>query len=381
MNPTSTINLEFSTENADFGKGKELRDGLSVALQIGDTLWVANDESISLERLSLIKDASDYRYGLHKQFSLDDFLKLPVATPKDPADLEEVDIEGLDYGGGYLWLVGSHSLKRVNPTLEDGHKQAKKQLAKISTDGNRYLLARIPLVEVDGSYTLMKESNKLGEKRTAAQLHGTAQGNDLTEALKGDKHLEPFLAIPGKDNGFDIEGLAVVGKRILLGLRGPVLRGWAVILEVELDEDVKKPSTLRLKPIGSKQRLYRKHFLKLGGLGIRDLCVQGSDILILAGPTMDIDGPVTIFRWIGGAAAPKEECVVPADELEHVVDVPYGQSVDHAEGMTLFSTDEGAPRSLLIVYDSASESRQLKENTVVADFLQLPKNSRLKKAK
>lgn len=381
MNPTSTINLEFSSDHADFGKGKELRDGLSVALQIGDTLWVANDESISLERLSLIKDASNYRYGLHKQFSLDDFLKLPVATPKDPADLEEVDIEGLDYGGGYLWLVGSHSLKRVNPTLEDGHKQAKKQLAKISTDGNRYLLARIPLVEVDGSYTLMKESNKLGEKRTAAQLYGTAQGNDLTEALKGDKHLEPFLAIPGKDNGFDIEGLAVVGKRILLGLRGPVLRGWAVILEVELYEDVKKPSTLRLKPIGSKQRLYRKHFLQLGGLGIRDLCVQGSDILILAGPTMDIDGPVTIFRWIGGAAAPKEECVVPADELEHVVDVPYGQSVDHAEGMTLFSTDEGAPRSLLIVYDSASESRQLKENTVVADFLQLPKNSRLKKAK
>ena len=103
MNPTSTINLEFSSEHADLGKGKELRDGLSVALQIGDTLWVANDESISLERLSLIKDASDYRYGLHKQFSLDDFLKLPVATPKDPADLEEVDIEGLDYGGGYLW--------------------------------------------------------------------------------------------------------------------------------------------------------------------------------------------------------------------------------------------------------------------------------------
>ena len=380
MNPTSTINLEFSFEHADLGKGKELRDGLSVALQIGDTLWVANDESISLERLSLIKDASHYRYGLHKQFSLDDFLKLPVATPKDPAELEEVDIEGLDYGDGYLWLVGSHSLKRINPTLEDGLKQAIKQLAKISTDGNRYLLARIPIVEVDGSYTLMKEDTKTGKKRTAAQLHGTAQGNDLTEALEGDKHLKPFLAIPGKDNGFDIEGLVVVGKRILLGLRGPVLRGWAVILEVELEEDVKKPSTLRLKPIGPKQRLYRKHLLQLGGLGIRDLCVQGSDILILAGPTMDIDGPVTIFRWIGGATPLKKECVVPADELEHVVDVPYGQSVDHAEGMTLFSTDEGAPRSLLIVYDSASESRQLKENTVVADFLQFPKTSKLKKA-
>ncbi len=159
-----------------------------------------------------------------------------------------------------------------------------------------------------------------------------------------------------------------------------MLRGWAVILEVELEEDVKRPSTLRLKPIGPKQRLYRKHFLQLGGLGIRDLCVQGTDILILAGPTMSMDGPVTIFRWIGGAVEPKKECVVPADELEHVVDVPYGQGVDHAEGMTLFSTDEAAPRSLLIVYDSASEGRQLKGNTVAADLLQLPKTSRPKRA-
>jgi len=380
MNPTGTVSLEFSSEHADIAKGKELRDGLSVALQIGNTLWVANDESISLERLSLIKDAGNYRYGLHKQFSLADYLKLPVATPKDPADLEEVDIEGLGYGGGYLWLVGSHSLKRVNPTLEDGLKNAKKQLAKISADGNRYLLARIPLVEVDGAYSLTKESIKSGKKRTAAQLHGTAQGNDLIDALKGDKHLEPFLAIPGKDNGFDIEGLAVVGERLLLGLRGPVLRGWAVILEVELKEDVKNPSRLRLKPIGPKQCLYRKHFLQLGGLGIRDLCVQGSDILILAGPTMSIDGPVTIFRWIGGAVALKEECVVSAAELEYVMDVPYGQGVDHAEGMTLFSTDEGLPRSLLIVYDSSSESRQFKENTVAADVLPLPKTSRLRKA-
>lgn len=30
-----------------------LRDGLSVAQQIGDTLWVANDETTSLERLKI----------------------------------------------------------------------------------------------------------------------------------------------------------------------------------------------------------------------------------------------------------------------------------------------------------------------------------------
>ena len=381
MKPTSTIDLEFSSKYANLGKGKELRDGLSVALQIGNTLWVANDESVSLERLTLIKDGSNYKYGLHKQFSLADYLKLPVATPKDPEDFEEVDIEGLDYEYGYLWLVGSHSLKRTNPMLEDGPKLAHKQLAKISADGNRYLLARIPLVEVDGSYTLMKEDAQNGKKRTAALLHGTNQGNDLTEALKGDKHLKPFLAIPGKDNGFDIEGLAVIGERIYLGLRGPVLRGWAVILEVEPEEDVKKPSILKLKAIGPKKRLFRKHLIQLGGLGIRDLCVQGQDILILAGPTMELDGTITVFRWKNGAILQKEECIVPFEALEHVIDVPHKTGTDRAEGITLFSTDKSVSSSLLVVYDSASESRQLKANTMVADIMQLPKTSKPKKTK
>jgi hypothetical protein len=373
MNPTSTVDLEFNPERDDLGNDKELRDGLSVVLQIGDSLWVANDESISLERLSLIEDGNtgNCRCGRHhKQFFLDDYLQLPVAPPNDPADMEEVDVEGLDYEDGYLWLVGSHSLKRKKPTLKDGAKEAQKQLAKVSTDGNRYLLARIPVVEGDGTYTLTKEVTQKEKKLTAAQLRGNAQGNDLTEALKGDKHLGSFLAIPGKDNGFDIEGLAVAGKRLFLGLRGPVLRGWAVILEVELKEDNKKPSMLRMNPIGPKQRLYRKHFLQLGGLGIRDVCAQGSDLLILAGPTMDLDGPVTIFRWPGGIES-KGESVVPAVELERVLDVPYGQGVDHAEGMTLFSPDGGTARSLLIVYDSASESRQLGESTAAADVFLL----------
>jgi Protein of unknown function (DUF3616) len=157
-------------------------------------------------------------------------------------------------------------------------------------------------------------------------------------------------------------------------LRGPVLRGWAVILEVELEEDNDQRSTLRLKAIGPNARLYRKPFLHLGGLGIRDLCAQGSDLLILAGPTMDLDGPVTIFRWPGGTE-PEGEHVVPASELERVLDVPYGQGVDHAEGMTLFSPDGGKARSLLVVYDSASQSRQLGESTLAADVFLLPRTS------
>jgi hypothetical protein len=189
--------------------------------------------------------------------------------------------------------------------------------------------------------------------------------------LREDEHLGAFLTIPGKDNGFDIEGLTVVGERLFLGLRGPVLRSWAVILEVALQEDNAQPSTLRLKAFGSHDRLYRKHFLHLGGLGIRDLCAQGADLLILAGPTMDLDGPVTLFRWPGGIEAHGEQ-VVPASALERVLEVPYGQGVDHAEGLTLFAPDGGTARALLVVYDAASESRQRGESTVAADVFLLP---------
>ncbi len=374
MNPTSTVELEFNPEGNYLGKDKKLRDGLSVVVQIGDTLWVANDETISLERLSLMagNSAGNNRYARnHKQFSLDHYLRLPIPLTNDPADLEEIDVEGLAYEEGYLWLVGSHSLKRKKPRPKDGVKEAQKQLAKVRADGNRYLLARIPVVEGDGAYTLAKEVMQKGKKRITAQLHGNTQGSDLTEALRGDQHLGTFLTLPGKENGFDIEGLAVAGRRLFLGLRGPVLRGCAVILELEIEEDNGPSSTLRLRAIGPNQRLYRKHFLQLGGLGIRDICAEGSDLLVLGGPTMDLDGPVAVFRWRGGTE-PEGESIVPANELVRVLDVPYGQGVDHAEGITLYSPDGTAARSLLIVYDSASESRQVGKNAVLADVFTLP---------
>ena len=119
MKPSSIVLLEFDPTLDDLGKGKKLRDGLSVALQIGDSLWVANDESAALERLSLIKEneTGQYMYARnHKQFPLHELIQLPAPPAEDPADSQEIDIEGLAYENGYLWLVGSHSFKRKNPS-------------------------------------------------------------------------------------------------------------------------------------------------------------------------------------------------------------------------------------------------------------------------
>ena len=366
MTTAQTILLEFSAPYNSLGKGKELRDGLSAVLQIGDTLWLANDETVSLERLSFMagkEGGSASCFGNHTRFVLSDYLRLPGESSSPP---EEADIEGLAYEDGYLWLVGSHSRKRKNLDVNKGSKGQQNQLAKISSDGNRFLLARVPVVQQEGAYLLARAVERDGAVAIAAQLQGTDKTSDLIEALKDDEHLGAFFAIPGKENGFDIEGLVVSGRRLFLGLRGPVLRGWAVILEVEL-EDGDQPDILKLKATGPDGRCYRKHFLHLGGLGIRDLCRQGADLLILAGPTMDLDGPVAIFRWPDGTAQ-AEEAMVFTTGLQRVLEVPFGQGVDHAEGMTLFSQGADQAQSVLVVYDASAAHRKKGTTAVVADL-------------
>jgi len=383
--PSNIVLLEFHPEHDELSPGKELRDGLSVALRMGPTLWLANDESLSIERLSLAPEDSTGRSsfaGNHRQFALHDFLALPLPPRNGPGErINEADIEGLACDGKYLWLTGSHSLRRKQPDPGDGNRRAHKRLASVSADGNRYLLARIPVVEEEGGHTLVREVEHKGKRRSAALLRGDEHGNELTALLRTDEHLGPFLAIPGKDNGFDIEGIAIAGKRILLGLRGPVLRGWATIIEVALEPD-HDPAWLRLAPLDAEGVLYRKHFLDLQGLGIRDLCVHGRDLLILSGPTMDLDGPVTVWRWPGAAGAPQErDTLVPTAALERVLDLPFGHGVDHPEGMSLYTHDDGAAQGLLVVHDSASPSRQIGESTLVADVYPLPPSRRTKKGK
>ncbi|MCC2957511.1 DUF3616 domain-containing protein [Massilia sp. IC2-477] len=378
MHPSNIVLLEFHPERDELCYGKELRDGLSVALRTGSSLWVANDESVSLERLTVCAEDSTGKSSFtrdHRQYALHDFFNLPLPPHGDTSDdINEADIEGLACDGKYLWIAGSHSLRRKQPKDGDGVKKAQKRLATISADGNRYLLGRIPLVKDGDGYTLARESTHKDKLRSAALLRGDEHGNELTALLREDEHLGPFLAIPGKDNGFDIEGLAVAGKHLLLGLRGPVLRGWAVVVEVAPVDDA-EPGRLRLGPVDDEGRPYRKHFVDLHGLGIRDLCVQGKDILVLAGPTMDLDGPVTLFRWRGGAE-PGKDCVLAAHELERVLELPYGHGVDHPEGIALFADDRQGGAALLVVHDAASPSRQIGDSTLVADVFSLPRRGK-----
>ena len=350
--------LEFDAALDAVESGKPLRDNLSAIVYAGKHLWLASDETTSVERLTT-EDGKTFRH--HKKFRISDFIRLPQGDDK------EIDIEGLDYRDNFLWVVGSHSLKRAKPDQKSSDiKREIKRLSQIDKDENRYLLARIPLVEQDGEFELREscpDPSDPSRVLTAAHLPFKEDGNELMETLSEDAHLSPFLSTPGKDNGFDIEGLAVLGGRVFVGLRGPVLRGWSVILELKVEET--DSQRLSLNRIGPKGRPYKKHFLQLDGLGIRDLLAHGSSLLILAGPTMDLDGPVAVFRWEKGAHG-SNGSLIPRSQLDKLLDVPYGYRADHAEGMTLAPSSNGRD-SLLIIYDSPSGDRVIKANHVRAD--------------
>jgi hypothetical protein len=325
---------------------------LSAVRCIGNHIWLGSDEGTNLECLTLESDtASD-----HQSIPVANFLDLPEG------EAHEIDIEGLAYADYYLWIVGSHSLKRKKPKADSAHEEAMARLQVVTREENRYLLGRIPLI--DGQlYRECPHPDDPDTRLTAAQVKRKKQGNQITHFLHSDPLLGAYLeaAVPGKENGFDIEGLAMKGDQVFLGLRGPVLRGWAVLLELSLAED--EPGLLKLKKLEGKQR-YRKHLLDLRGLGIRDLCWDGDDLLVLAGPTMDLAGLAEVFRIPNAVESLSQNtCLKP----EPILDILDKRDTDKAEGISLMAD---SPGTVLVVYDSPSEDR-LRGTSVTADVFSL----------
>ena len=356
MTVERTVRLRFG----DFSRIAATHTNLSAVRVDGAVLWIAGDETATVERLVADDPDSPTEYADEQTFRLADLVSLPGADGD-----EEADIEGLARTGNFLWAVGSHSLRRTQIKPRHSGARALKRLARVEGQDNRQILVRMPIADQDGLPTPVRETIIDGVRHRAAILRGR---DVLRRLLREDDHLAPFLAIPGKDNGLDIEGIAVRDDRVYLGLRGPVLRGWAFVLELRPYVDPADPSRLRLRTLDDGVP-YRKHVLRLDGLGVRDLCPSGDDILVLAGPTMDLDGPVRIYRWHGACRVGMPD-VVRGDVLSRELELTYGEGDDHAEGMGLI----GAPEDglVLVVYDSPAAARLTEDGAVVADVVRLP---------
>ncbi|MFN4867169.1 MAG: DUF3616 domain-containing protein [Cyanobium sp.] len=315
--------------DADDSAAADLRDNLS-GLAAGDGwLWLAGDEGRSLHRLQAEASGG---YGHSSRIKLADF---GLAGGKAEG---ESDLEGLALDGDRLWLVGSHSLRRRRHDSDKGEP--------LALDPQRSTNAQVlGCLHLDG-----RGFPRIGQR---LRSNTTNSGDALTAALASEPLLRPFLPIPSKDNGLDIEGITARGDRLLLGLRGPVLRGIALVVELHLaglGEDNDSGESGDAKAHGSPLRLasHQLHFLELGGLAVRDLALLpgGNDVLILAGPTMTLAGPCLLYRWrepfrsdAPAAGAPPEITVHTPEPLLWIRDGAPGPGHNKPEGLQLERID------------------------------------------
>lgn len=358
------------------GVPEPIGKSLSAMVPVGHSLWLGADEGTSLGRAEAGPANDEWTYA--GTTDLVAALDLPGTTPDDDGNLPEVDAEGMDFDGQHLWVVGSHSLKRKQPKQGKEDAENWKRLEKVEADGNRYLLGRLPM---DNTGRLIQPGTATAAQ-CAARLTCDLFGSELLDELRKDKLVARYLPaggeqskdhnLPGKDNGLDIEGLAAVGRdHLLIGLRGPVFRGFALVLELQLSCDEPpgdgQPARLRLKEIGPRK--FRRLAFQLGefrdagdpgkaaakgGLGIRDLCFdENGDLLILAGPTMVLPWPVTVFRWPGARAelaTGTEDRFIWGTDLQKVLEHTPGSVNDRAESLCVVGS--GPERRLVIGYDN-----------------------------
>lgn len=283
---------------------------LSGAASIGELLWTVSDEGRTVECLRRAKTG----FVLEDQINLDGlFPDVPGAADGDELDLEECSISG-----GRLWLCGSHCRVRRKPA--DGQHLN----AEVMRRPSRQFFGSIPLTRAgarsDGEVFLLPPSGR----------------NSLRRVLRGNSYLAPYLALPSKEGGLDIEGMLVRGASAFLGLRGPLIDSFAVVVELALSDRLKKGVSIA-----------HVHFLALDGLGVRGLARWGKDILLIAGPVADSKTPFRLHLW-----RPRRVDVIQSAETV----LQWTGAQEKPEAICPL-TDETGQAGLLTLFDSPNSAR------------------------
>ncbi len=135
--PCGHVDMSFRGADQIAHVGDPIWQDVSCLAVAGRSIFCTCDETSSVERVTF--DPETGRAGEHESFALGDAFELPEGRAG------EMDIEGIAISQGYLWVCGSHSLKRDDP--EDGDLSA---MRDIDWDANRGFLGRVPLVDRGG---------------------------------------------------------------------------------------------------------------------------------------------------------------------------------------------------------------------------------------
>lgn len=343
------VALEFNAGAVPKWVDEPIQRDLSAGVRVWDCLFAACDETAGIERLRL----TGGKWTGHRHFDIGAILG---ELPGD--DKDEMDIEALSVCDGWLWLTGSQAFKRKKPRAGDDPKEALDRLRSRVFEPKRQFLGRLPLANHGDGL----EPVKRDRDRKAAYVKFDKEGR-LRDWLRGDPWIGRFLKLPSKENGLDVEALAVDDRRIWLGLRGPVISEYSVVIEMKMR--VASDGHLKAARIDGNRR-YRLHFLPTGGDGIRDLVIDGEDLIVLVGTTGANDGRSAVYRWLGVLRRQEAGIVSPGD-LPLLVDLGYRGRRDNPEGLVRW--DGGR---WLLIHDSPAEWRlDLRSGSISADIWDL----------
>ncbi len=217
-----------------------------------------------------------------------------LGTEVGGLDDKEIDLEGITVHDGSVVVIGSLSLKRSKVKPDHGLDDALERLGKIrrASGGKR--------THSDHAYRLRPRLE--GGKLVVDYLERT----EVRSRLASLPLLAPHAEIPSKDNGLDAEGLAWHRGAMFVGLRGPVLRGQALL--VRATADFRSPALVPLD---------------LDGWGIRALASGDSgELWVVSGPTMEHVGPFVLWR-ADLDAAPR-----PTAERIGEIEVPHAGKIE-----------------------------------------------------
>jgi uncharacterized protein len=260
----------------------------SAALASGDHMLVADDEG---QRLRLFpRDASGLAVN---GFDFTSALALPDIDGGVP---REVDIEGAARSADLVYWTGSHSNKKDNGASRPNRQRIFS--TRLSGSGDATSLA------YEARYDYL---------RSDLVAWDNGNGHGLGAAALGLAASTATGVAPERDDGFNIEGLAIApdADGLFIAFRAPLLplaqRSRALLIHA-----TNLRSVIAAAPAGGSAAPGSVTFaapilLDLGGRGIRDI-VRTADgqYLLAAGPAAEANGtPPSDFRlyvWSGNAA-------------------------------------------------------------------------------
>ena len=305
ISPLGSIDIIGNIYDGEDNKKNE-NENISAIEVMGKLLIIGADEGNKVKVLKL--NGSSYQ-TVGSGIQLDSLKK-------------EIDIEGIACEDNTVYVVGSHSCKRKKIDPEKSYEENQTKMFSpdaVKSEPDRDCLCRFQL-DAAGNVSGLEETN-------------------LRSIIDTNPVLKVFSRIPSKENGVDIEGIAVRDKQLYIGFRAPVLReNWVPILKCKFSNPVVGADLV---------------FINLGGRGVRDITRVSEGFLILAGSVSDSPVSYQVYFWDGEDCLPGTRTLGKVGQIKLLGEIPEPEN-GKAEGMALLKEGKSSNEvsyEVIIVFD------------------------------